>query len=292
MIVIPTWGMGIWRSEDGGDTWAQSPNITDEQKPELVLAKNVISLFAYEGDAVIYGTDKASAHDHYMLRSFDYGKTWQCSNVGESVFNPWTFHKRMYNGVETYYFGGERGGNSVMKSIDGGVTWEKADSPRGNNRCIIGKNDGPLFVMFSQDGVYVSKNDGASLTELGTGLVITNANNKSLTHMVMTDDKLYCSAQEDGIQMFDISNLDGDVPVNVENIEGNKLSIYPNPVENYMLVPADQESSVTVLDMRGSVLRQNAGTENRIDISDFSSGVYMVRYQQNGILRIEKVVKK
>lgn len=110
--------------------------------------------------------------------------------------------------------------------------------------------------------------------------------------MVMTDEKLYCSALEDGIQVFDLAYLDDDVPVKVEGTSLNRLSVYPNPVQDYVVVPADANSIVTLTDMRGAVLYQSAGGDTRIDVSDFTSGMYMVRYQQNGVSLVEKIVKK
>lgn len=140
VIVVPTWGMGIWRSEDEGETWTQSPMKTEvvDEKTEYIYAKNVLSLYAFENDTVIYGTDKVTGKFFCLTRSFDYGKTWEFIEA-PYVYNPWSFHKRMYNGVETYYFGGENNNHSLENPLTRellglvsptcnritGVCWEK-----------------------------------------------------------------------------------------------------------------------------------------------------------------------
>lgn len=290
VFVIPTWGQDMWRSEDEGETWEKCPYAVDSYDPTLIIGQKTIGLFTYENDPAIYGTDKADYNNQYMIKSLDYGKTWEAFYVG-NVFNPWAFHKRMYNGVETYYFGGEAGqNNTVLTSVDGGMSWlpSVGDDPiYWHNRCMLGKDDGPLFVMCAASNVYVFDDAKGTLKPLGTGLTITEANNKSLTHMVMTDEKLYCSSVMDGIQVFNLSEMSS-----VDDVALNKLSVYPNPTEDYIVVPADANSTVMVTDMRGAVLRQSAGDEVRIDVSDFTSGIYMVRYLQDGISQVEKIVKK
>lgn len=301
VIVIPTWGQGIWRSEDGGTTWTVSSQIEDQYfpDPDKPICKNTIALFTYDGDPVIYGTDKASASDHYLIKSFDYGKTWEAHWVG-NVFNPWTFHRRMYSGVDTYYFGGEKGqdGSTVMKSVEKGVTetWtpcttvdNSAAAIYWHNRCMVGKDNGPLFVMCAANNVYVSKDDAKTLEPLGTGLTITNANSRSLTHLVMTDDMLYCSSQEDGIQVFDISNISS-----IKENNYAELAVYPSVTEDYVFVKSDAATEISVYSVSGMLMLQQAslGGESKIDVSGLNNGLYIIQCKTNSVLSTNKIIKK
>ena len=69
IILFPTWGGGIWRSADGGTTWA---NYAQGTTADGAVYKNVIGLFTFPCSKVIYGTDKVHNDFNYMIWSNDY----------------------------------------------------------------------------------------------------------------------------------------------------------------------------------------------------------------------------
>lgn len=298
VIVIPTWGDGIWRSEDGGDSWTCCDLLEDTFDPSLLICKTVVGLFTFPNDPVIYGTDKAGNNDNYLIRSHDYGKTWEYAWVG-SFFNPWAFCKRWVNGVETFYFGGENGsgGYTVMRSINGGAegTWDicaTTDESGGywNNRYMLGVDDGPLFVMLAHRGVFLYKDEDATLECLGTDLQITDPNNQSLTHLAMTDKNLYCSSQKNFIQVYDISSLTSSSGID----ETHQPLCALNVMQDKVYVPADANSSVAIYNMGGMLVKNvvSEGSVLTIDLSTLSCGVYLLQYEQDGTLVTEKIIKQ
>lgn len=297
IIVVPTWGNGIWRSEDAGQTWTKSPYAVDDFDESLEICKTSPGLFYFPGDKVIYGTDKASADDHYMIRSFDYGKTWEAIYV-TGIHNPWCFTKRKYKGQEILYFGGEKGdGNTVMRSEDNGYTWTGCFYEMGgkgtytHNRQMLGFDEGPLFVMCAQSGVFLYSDEGEDFVRLGDNLNITNAHPKSLTSILVDGETLYCSSQEDFIQIYDVSDY---VTAGVEGITLDKIEakvIYANGV---ISVTSDPNSNVALYSLVGSVVKtvNNISGSISIDASNLTTGVYVVEYTVNGVHKAEKLFIK
>lgn len=89
-------------------------------------------------------------------------------------------------------------------------------------------------------------------------------------------------------------------PVNVafesgkEEIQG--LIIYPNPTEQWLNIqfgiPDDVEISITDGSGRQVYTKQhNAQTVVRIDVSTYPSGLYMIRIESKGQLKISSIIK-
>ena len=116
-----TFGQGLWKSVDGGITWAQ----VGEGIPYGEVMAVAVS------DGVVWAGTEPSA----LFRSEDGGRTWQERPSLRTIPSaptwsfpprPWTHHVRWIapdpNAAERLYVAIELGG--VMKSEDGGMTWE------------------------------------------------------------------------------------------------------------------------------------------------------------------------
>ncbi|KAA9340805.1 T9SS type A sorting domain-containing protein [Adhaeribacter soli] len=72
-----------------------------------------------------------------------------------------------------------------------------------------------------------------------------------------------------------------------------ELSLYPNPVKDFLQLPAGTSfSQVTVSDLSGKVLLQQTTPTHRLDLSTFSAGIYIVSLQQKDKVRHVKIVKE
>ena len=328
VILIPTWqqkgeaGQGIWRSEDGGTTWTKCPYVEDPDaypNPNLEIGERCVGLFSYDNDPVVYGTEKAGRYDNYLIRSYDYGKTWTFDRFG-NIFNPWAFHKRKYNGADTYYIGGECGqlGYQVLRSRDTGpdipiIAWKSCMSVDNTaagmywqNRCMVGKDEGPLFAMCSGQNVYMYDDKERTMIPFPPfddetvpnkyRIKISSTTNAfgsavSLTHMVLTDDdKLYCSGLFDGIQVIDVNKVLG--------IKGTKYaqgSIYPSIANDYIFVDAaDADTEIIIFSVSGMLVAKQpaSGVKSEINITGLDAGLYIVKYTSSGILSTGKFIKK
>lgn len=222
VLIVPTWGDGIWRSEDGGETFEQVPSFNGDSFDDgIVNNVNVTGAWAdpYTPGRV-YATDKATGSDHYVLESTDYGKTWHAVYIG-NVANPWTFFTRKMNGEQIYYFGGENGsdGQAVLSStkvedeaFEPFVPTDMTNGYYWHNFMMLGYDDGPMFVLLSLTGVFTYDETEKTLTLLGEGFEVgpedtqTEDKRKHMS-MAVLNGKLYVSGRTNFIQMCDVSNL-------------------------------------------------------------------------------------
>jgi len=123
-------GVGIWKTEDGGNTWI---NVSDGYlKVGIVGALAVAEsdptvIYAGTGESCIRGNTMPGEG---MYKSSDAGKTWQFIGLGAAqTISEIVVHPKNADLVYAAVFGHVFGSNperGVYRSKDGGKTWEKA----------------------------------------------------------------------------------------------------------------------------------------------------------------------
>jgi len=147
-------GSGIFKSTDGGDTWEQ---LTDGF-PDLI-GKTAVAVSANSDR--IYALIEADPGGG-LFRSDDGGKTWR--NVNES----WTLRARAW-----YYIHLHADPQNpdvvwvlnapVMKSIDGGKSFQRVRTPHGDNHDLwINPTNSNYMINANDGGANVSVNGGAT----------------------------------------------------------------------------------------------------------------------------------
>lgn len=293
IIFYPTWGGGIYRSEDGGDTWTNYPQAdTDHGK----VYKNVLGLHTFPGDNTIYGTDKVANNDNYMIYSEDYGATWNYKYVG-SFFNPHAIYARTYNNKKHIYFGGENGNlGAIWMSDDMGANWTGSFSmgvEYWQCRKITGSPNGNLYSMASVDNLYVSKDNGETFEPAAAGLTIPTdrpapAGSKYfLSDVIATNSKVYLSTIiNDGIYVLDLNT-------NIKNTPSQTLHFELS--ENNLKVYAEQGSHIAIISAHGTIVGNfNASNaQTSINVENIKQGVYILKSKStNGEIRVSRFIKK
>ena len=142
---------GIYKSSDGGDSWKKLTGGL----PEMV-GKVAVDVSASNPDRV-YALIEAEPEKGGLWRSDDAGKTWKLIN-GHRVLHSraWYYIHIAADPVDqdTVYVLNV----PLMKSIDGGKSWEKMTTPHGDhhdhwinpadNRNMINGNDGGATITF------------------------------------------------------------------------------------------------------------------------------------------------
>ena len=85
------------------------------------------------------------------------------------------------------------------------------------------------------------------------------------------------------------------VNVGIENIEATTVKIYPNPTAGMLRIESEdlRIENVVIYDVLGKIQRiENWKTENTIDISHFSAGIYFVKISTEAGEVTRKVVKE
>lgn len=92
-----------------------------------------------------------------------------------------------------------------------------------------------------------------------------------------------------------IINLDdirvGTSTAGIENAEESNVAIFPNPVRDMLTIEGNNVKSVEVIDMDGRVVLTNDHA-GKLDMSELSDGVYMVRVMSENGVSTKKIVKK
>ena len=142
---------GIFKSTDSGDTWEKKT----EGLPELI-GKVGIDVSASNPQRV-YAIVEATKGEGGLYRSDDGGETWELKNPDRILWARSWYYQHIaadpVNDNVVYVLNAP-----FMKSIDGGVTFEKIPTPHGdhhdhwinpdNNQNMINANDGGATITF------------------------------------------------------------------------------------------------------------------------------------------------
>jgi photosystem II stability/assembly factor-like uncharacterized protein len=138
-------GSGIYRSTDGGITWTQ---ITGHGLPSGILGRIGISVSGADGNRV-YAIIEAARGGVY--RSENGGDSWQLMNADHSLTQrSWYFHHIFAdpkNADVVYVLN-----TSILRSIDGGRTWNTMRGTHGDNHGFWIDPTNPDWIINSNDG--------------------------------------------------------------------------------------------------------------------------------------------
>ena len=155
-IIIGSHTGGVWKTSDGGDTWA-------------VLTDNLSSLFVYSLaiDPTNSSTYFWGSNGGAIFKSTDSGATWNLlyqrgtGNVNKILIDPINTNK-MYCSIENV---------GVFKSVDGGSVWSRIHSDAKGGYDIEFKPGNSNVVYASGNQFFKSIDGGQTFTsQVSTGL--------------------------------------------------------------------------------------------------------------------------
>lgn len=76
----------------------------------------------------------------------------------------------------------------------------------------------------------------------------------------------------------------------VDNHDATSVTLYPNPVQNTLMVKAHEVSSITVYSLTGQCVAEFPS--NQVDVASLQPGVYFARVVADGTVIVNKFVKK
>lgn len=74
----------------------------------------------------------------------------------------------------------------------------------------------------------------------------------------------------------------------------NLLKFYPNPVSNLLTIEKAEEvdvNEISLYNTDGKLIRVYNAKDNKIDLSDIASGIYFMRWSENGTIQQYKIIK-
>jgi hypothetical protein len=169
-----TWGGTMYRSTDGGATWSPVPGLANTSVHDIGFTPAGVA-YAATQDAVWTSTDDGATWDHLTLTGIDPNND-ETFDVAIDPTTPTT----IWAGVTDA--GGFQTVN-LMRSTDGGVTWDDMtpphDAPMAGTDIAIDPNDSDTVIAvfrgsFGGGEVWVTTDGGASWNDRSDGLPAGN----------------------------------------------------------------------------------------------------------------------
>lgn len=158
----------------------------------------------------------------------------------------------------------------VMVSSDCGSTWTP----------VFDKSGSTLATMSNTTQNYIASEYQTETVDLSNYLGV----DRLLLKFVFTSDY--------GNNIW-LDNINITSPVAVENVDRSELAIFPNPVKDVLTINYDKEiSQIDVYDVNGKLVKTFTTVGSTINVSDLSSGVYMLNLQTEDGLVVKKIVKE
>lgn len=233
---------GIYKSSDGGDTWAKLAGGL----PNDLFGRANVALSAEKPNRV-YALVEAKPGSG-LYRSEDAGATWALVNgSGALITRPFYYDTLGVdpNNADIVYVGDE----GWFKSIDAGKTFSRAPVPHGDNHDV--------WINPRNSDYMIQANDGGANVSLDGGGTWSSQNNQPTAeiYQVAVDNqfpyKLY-GAQQDNTTVIVPSTPTGD---------GQEFRVGPG-CETGPIIPDIQNPNIVYGGCKGQFSRQNLLTNN------------------------------
>ncbi len=146
---------GIWRSRDGGDTWA----YMDQGLPSGLIGKIDLAVSADDADRV-YALVETKEPEEGLYRSEDAGSTWRLITSHKPLMD----RPFYYTNVDADPTDADRvyvNSTQFWVSTDGGETFERRSTPHGDNHDMwINPTDPEVMIQANDGGANVSRDGG------------------------------------------------------------------------------------------------------------------------------------
>jgi len=297
-------GNRLWKSIDRGDSFsAISGDLTDGLHPSGSLSYGTITAIAVsptDPQTIYTGSD-----DGNVNVTFDGGTDWTnvssglpdryVTSIAVSPESPLTAYVTLSGYRKTDYQ------PHILKTEDGGDSWEDVSSnlPEIPINDVIVHPDFPNVLFIGNDmGVWYSTSWGAVWGSLGTNFPFTIVNDLDLH---ASEAFLIAATFGRSMLKLDISQLDP-TPTQEELAIRQSVSVFPNPATSLANIsfelPAPSDGEIQVLSLNGNVIKKvgaqhftKGKNETQIDLSELSTGTYLVRIEMEQSVFTSKLIK-
>lgn len=256
-----TFEFGIYRSSNAAASWTK-------------VSEYLPSMFAYTGinDTVYAGTENG------ILLSSDKGISWGIAPiylVGENILSVAFDDSMLYAGTEDgelYAISSDGIINNISGPWNTGLPVEVRNIKTKNGKLIIGLNGAEQDTTHNlSGGIWTSFDQGLTWNDITS--TISNSNvfgNECIA--IDNDDHIWVGTYGGGIYATTTPFLN----THAEQGSTKALSLYPNPVNEYLFLEGPSVNAVRIIDLSG----KNYATpivENHVNVSHLPPGEYILQ---------------
>lgn len=267
----------------------KSSSILVSKSDTILILSDLGDLLGYKNGnfTVLLNNCKNFSFRNNVLFAVSNDKIFTSSNFGitwDTVPTPlytYPISNSYYDGVDTMILSYPFFPAFCKLSNNNGVTWiDQNYDPLVYTQFINSKRFyglrsfySPAIVKFSVDGGFSFNSDTLVL-------------NRSLYGIYQFSSKLAFVFGEDGL-LFKSTNLGGLVGINEhQSFKESDFTIFPNPSQDYLQIKlADKDrfsvNQMTILSTNGAVLDRFDAYQDRIELSNYPKGMYIIQIQTN-----------
>jgi photosystem II stability/assembly factor-like uncharacterized protein len=248
---------GVWRSTDGGDTWAEltAPG-TDNGLPEEGLVGRIGLAVSPADPERVWALVNAPDPHGGIYRSDDGGEEWTKINRDRRFRQRhWYYSHLIADPVDrnTVYVLN----TGMYRSIDAGRTWERVSVPHGDVHALWIHPDDPEAMVVG--------NDGGAQVSLTGGRSWSTMHNQPTAELYRAEVdnqwpyRLY-GAQQDNSTISVSSAVDGDLTpeqdwFSVGGAESGHISVHPHPDSAHIVWAGNYIGQIDRSDLRSGLSR-------------------------------------
>lgn len=160
---------------------------------------------------------------------------------------------------------------------------------QSDNQILVG-GAFTTFNGLSQNGLILLNTDGSkdNTYSIGVGFTV-------LFMAIQPDGKIVITGKYEGSNFIGLMRLMGDSALNNSSFSKNNISLYPNPVKEILNVSLSENTNIEsyeIYDLIGKKVASKNTTENFINVSDLSNGIYVLKVATNEGVITNKFIKE
>lgn len=155
----------------------------------------------------------------------------------------------------------------------------------GTNISFTTTSEATLTLVFNPDYTGTVKIDGTTYTPSSTNGIVTISSLPAGTHTILKGSG--------SSYLFYMSTVYNSISGISNTNQSTSIQLYPNPVSNLLNINSNEKvTKIEIFSISGQIITQLNGNSSSIDLSNLSSGNYLIKiHTQNGVLT-KLIVKK
>ena len=214
-----------------------------------------------------------------LLRTDNFGKSWN-TVLSDSINLFLSIH---FSSKRIGYLTATNG--NIFKSSDEGLSWHKIISPTNKNINSIGFINDSVGFFAGDSGIIFKTSDGGQTWQSENSTM-----NSNIIRIKIFNDYIGYAVTDNGVLLK---------RENIEEIQNKNVlifKIYPNPSNSILIIELSQitkNSTLTIYNFNGQEIKtqQLINIKSQLDISNLTSGIYIVKLITDNSIEVRKIIK-